>query len=74
MPKKRKQIKGRAKLIRDDRVIDLLERISVVYLYLSTNLGQNSIAGILSMSDGRVNAILKGLKKPSKNQNAEKTK
>lgn len=74
MPKKRKQIKRGNKLTEDNRIIDLLERISVIYLYLSTNLGQNSIAGILRMADGRVNKILKGVKKPAKNSNVKETK
>jgi len=71
MPKKWKQIKKRTKLAEDDRIIDLLERIGVIYLYLSTNLGQNSVARILRMSDGRVNEILKGIKKPAKNSNVK---
>lgn len=64
MAKKRKlAIKRRAKLTGIDRAVDLLERIGVAGLYLSTNLGQNDIANKLSMDTHRVNAILKGLKK-----------
>lgn len=63
MAKKQKQIKRKTKLTGVDRVVDLLERIGVAGLYLSTNLGQNDIANKLSMDINRVNAILKGLKK-----------
>lgn len=63
MTKQRKQSKRKVKLIGIDRVVDLLERLGVAGLYLSTNLGQNGIASKLSMDTHRVNAILKGLKK-----------
>ena len=66
MSKKRKQVKRRTKLTGDDRIVDLLERIGVVGLYLSTNLGQNEIASKLSMDTHRVNEILKSIKKPPK--------
>jgi len=74
MPKKREQNKKRTKLTGDERIIDLLERIGVVSLYLNTNLNQNNIAKKLSMDIRRVNPILKGLKKPFKVQHAKKTK
>lgn len=63
MPKKQHNLK---KPTDQNRLIDLLERIGVLGLYLSTDLGQNDIAGKLSMDTHRVNAILKGLKKPPK--------
>ncbi len=64
MAKKRKQqTKRRAKLTGIDRAVDLLERIGVAGLYLSTNLDQNTIARKLGMDTNRVNEILKGLKK-----------
>jgi DNA-binding transcriptional regulator LsrR (DeoR family) len=47
-------------------LIDVVQRIGVGLLYASTDLGQNSIAQVMGMSDGRVNGILKGVKKPNK--------
>lgn len=49
-------------------LIDAVQRIGVGLLYAATDLGQNSIAQIMGMSDGRVNGILKGIKKPNKKQ------
>ncbi len=63
MPKKPRKQSGRPKLIGEERIIDLLERIAVINLYLNTNLGQNAIASKLGMDIHRVNPILKGLKK-----------
>ena len=53
----------RNKLPREEREVDLLERIGAGLLYASTELGQNDIAQILGMGDARVNEILKGIKK-----------
>lgn len=47
-------------------LIDVVQRIGVGLLYAATDLGQNSIAQVMGMSDGRVNGILKGVKKPNK--------
>jgi len=60
---KKAKIARRTKLSGDDRIIDLLERLGVGLLYADTELGQNNIAQIMGMSDGRVNEILKGIKK-----------
>jgi len=51
-----------------DRIVELLERFAVGFLYVSTDLGQNNIARIMGMSDGRVNEILKKIKKPNKSK------
>lgn len=56
------------------RIIDLLERLGVVALYLGTDLNHQTIARRLKMRTKRVTTILKGLKKPPKKQHAEKTK
>jgi hypothetical protein len=45
------------------RVIDLLERLGAVGLYLLTDMDHHSIARRLGMGTQRVTAILKGLKK-----------
>lgn len=68
MAKSKKQVKNRkrVKLNGIDRVVDLLERLGVIGLYLNTNLNQNKIANKLSMDSHRVNAMLKGLKKYNK--------
>lgn len=61
--KQDKQTKKRAKLIGEDRIIDLLERFSTASLYVNTDLGQNDVAKILGMNNNRVSEILKGIKK-----------
>lgn len=61
-----KQKTKRSKPIGEERIIDLLERLSVGILYAATELGQNNIAKIMGMGDVRVNDILKGIKKPKK--------
>jgi len=63
MPKNRKKVKKLAKLAGDARVIDLLERIGAIGLYLGTDFSQNDIAKKLRMDINRVNEILKKLKK-----------
>lgn len=68
MGKKKKIIKKQSKSVSSDRTIELLERLGVGLLYASTDLGQNNIAKIMGMSDGRVNKILKGIKKPNKSK------
>ncbi len=68
MEKKKKIIKKQSKSASSDRTIELLERFGVGLLYASTDLGQNNIAKIMGMSDGRVNKILKGIKKPNKSK------
>lgn len=50
----------------NDNLVDAVQRIGVGLLYAATDLGQNSIAQIMGLSDGRVNGILKGIKKPNK--------
>lgn len=59
----KKKIERKPRLTRDDRIIDLLERLGSSFLYVSTPLGQNDIAKILGMDNNRVNEILKGVKK-----------
>ena len=61
-----KKIKTEKGESRKDSLIDAVQRIGVGLLYAATDLGQNSIAQILGMSDGGVNAILKGIKKLNK--------
>ena len=46
-----------------DRLIDLLERLGAIGLYLSTDMNYHAIARKLGMGTQRVTAILKGLKK-----------
>ena len=48
------------------RLIDLLERLGALALYLQTDLDHHSIARRLGMGTQRVTAILKGLKKDKK--------
>jgi hypothetical protein len=56
----------------DQRLVDLLERLGVITLYLSTDLGYHAIARKLGMGTQRVMTILKGVKKPSsRNENEE---
>ena len=45
------------------RMVDLLERLGVLALYLQTEMGHHEIARRLGMGTQRVNAILKGLKR-----------
>lgn len=69
MGKENKTKSKRSNAIWEDRIVDILERFGVGLLYASTELGQNNIAKIMSMSDGRVNEILKGIKKPINKKN-----
>lgn len=46
------------------RVVDLIERLGAIALYLHTDMDHHSIALRLGMGTQRVTAILKGLKKP----------
>ncbi|MFA6285214.1 MAG: hypothetical protein WC643_01645 [Parcubacteria group bacterium] len=64
--KNNKQTQSRKIAKGEDKVADLLERVGVGLLYAGTELGQNNIAKIMGMADGRVNEILKGIKKPNK--------
>lgn len=48
----------------NERIVDLLERIGAMGLYLPTDLGYHAIAKKLGMGTQRVTAILKGIKKP----------
>jgi hypothetical protein len=49
-----------------DRVIDLLERLGALGLYLLTDMDHHSIARRLGMGTQRVTGILKGLNKNRK--------
>lgn len=62
--KKNNSRKKQLKSTGSGQAVELLERLGVGLLYASTELGQNNIAQIMGMSDGRVNEILKGIKKP----------
>jgi hypothetical protein len=67
MPKKQ-----RRKSSSDERLVDLLECLGVLGLYLATDMGYHAIARKLGMGTQRVTAILKGVKKPSwQNKNKE---
>jgi hypothetical protein len=46
------------------RIVDLLERLGALNLYLFTDMDHHSIARRLGVGTQRVNAILKGVKKP----------
>jgi hypothetical protein len=46
-----------------ERLIDLLERLGAIGLYLYADIDHHSIARRLGMGTQRVTAILKGLKK-----------
>lgn len=54
------------KLDDQERLIDLLERMGAIGLYLMTDMNHHSIARRLGMGTQRVTAILKGLKKREK--------
>jgi hypothetical protein len=47
----------------DERLVDILERLGAVALYLQTDMDHHAIARRLGMGTQRVTAILKGLKK-----------
>lgn len=47
----------------NERIVDLLERIGAIGLYLSTDMDYHAIARKLGMGTQRVTAILKGIKK-----------
>lgn len=49
-----------------ERLIDVLERLGAVVLYLQTDMDHHEIARRLGMGTQRVTAILKGLKKVKK--------
>ena len=57
MPKSRSADPG-------ERIVDLLERIGAIGLYLSTGMDHHAIAKKLGMGTQRVTAILRGIKKP----------
>jgi hypothetical protein len=59
----KKKFERRPKLMGDERIIDLLERVGTIFLYSSTSLDQNSVARTLGMDIHRVSGILKGVKK-----------
>jgi Trp operon repressor len=46
-----------------ERLIDLLERLGAIGLYLSTEMSHREIAKKMGMGTQRVTAILKGLRK-----------
>jgi DNA-binding transcriptional regulator LsrR (DeoR family) len=46
-----------------ERLVDLLERLGAIALYLQTDMNHHAIARRLGMGTQRVTAILKGLKK-----------
>lgn len=48
----------------DQRLVDLLERLCAIGLYLATDMGYHEIARKLGMGTQRVMAILKGISKP----------
>ncbi len=48
---------------KDERIVDLLERLGVALLYVGANMGGNDIAKALGMGNDRVNKITKNLKK-----------
>jgi hypothetical protein len=51
------------KLSEQERLVDLLERVGSIGLYLLTDMDHHAIARRLGMGTQRVTAILKGLKK-----------
>jgi DNA-binding transcriptional regulator LsrR (DeoR family) len=53
-----------ASLSAEARMVDLLERLGVLALYLQTDMGHHEIARRLGMGTQRVTGILKGLKRP----------
>ena len=48
---------------KEDRFINLVERIGAAFLYSSTDMGQTDIAKVLGIGNSRVNEILKNVKK-----------
>lgn len=66
MAKRKQQTKRKVKLAGDDRIIDLLERLGALGLYLAGNVDQSTVARKLGMDINRINEILKGLKKKEK--------
>lgn len=52
-----------AKATDKDRVLDLLERLGTIALYLHSDMSHHQIAKRLGMGTQRVTAILKGLKR-----------
>ena len=64
----KKKVERGPRLVGDDRIIDLLERIGTSFLYASTPLGQNDIAKALGMDIHRVNETLEGIKKSEQNE------
>lgn len=46
-----------------ERLVDLIERLGVIALYLQTDMDHHAIARRLGMGTQRVTAILKGMKK-----------
>jgi hypothetical protein len=46
-----------------ERLVDLIERLGAIALYLQTDMDHHAIARRLGMGTQRVTAILKGLKK-----------
>ncbi|HEX3321954.1 MAG TPA: hypothetical protein VHR84_14705 [Terriglobales bacterium] len=48
-----------------ERMVDLIERLGAIALYLYTDMDHHSVARRLGMGTQRVTAILKGLKKAS---------
>jgi hypothetical protein len=52
-----------SKIADAERMVDLIERLGAIALYLQTDMDHHSIARRLGMGTQRVTAILKGLKK-----------
>jgi hypothetical protein len=61
----KKQVKkvNNKKLVGDERVVDLLERLGAVFLYTNTTLGQNEVAKVIGIDVHRVSELVKGIKK-----------
>lgn len=49
-----------------ERLVDLLERLGAIGLYLLTDMDHHAIARRLGMGTQRVNGILKGMQKRKK--------
>jgi len=65
MPKRQKKVN---KVTDPERLIDILERLGAVSLYLFADMNHHSIARRLGMGTQRVTAILKGLRKNHTNK------
>ncbi len=59
----KKKLKTSKKLSGEERIIDLLERLGVLFLYTTTPLGQNEVAKTVGIDVHRVSGLVKGIKK-----------